>query len=70
MRQWSRPGRGDDVDVDATRTLELEDATLLPGVVDLHVHALGQGQLLSLVTTVRDVGASDTALPLAPPAAA
>lgn len=60
-------GSRDDVDVDATRTLELEDATLLPGVVDLHVHALGQGQLLSLVTTVRDVGASDTALPPAPP---
>jgi imidazolonepropionase-like amidohydrolase len=56
-----------DVDVDAARTIELDDATLLPGFVDLHVHGLGQGQILSPVTTVRDVGSRDSSLPHPPP---
>ncbi len=59
-------GAREDVDVDATRTVELERATLLPGFVDLHVHRLAEAHSLSLVTTVRDLGAPDAALPARP----
>ena len=53
-----------DVEVDAERTIELGDATLLPGLIDLHTHGLGDGQVGSVVTTVRDLGAPDVSLPL------
>jgi imidazolonepropionase-like amidohydrolase len=59
-------GARDDVDVDAARTIELERATLLPGFVDLHVHGLAEAHSLSLVTTVRDLGSQDEALPARP----
>ena len=57
-------GRRDDVDVDAARTIRLPDATLLPGLIDLHSHGLGFGQAGSVVTTVRDLGTDDRNLPL------
>ena len=53
-----------DVDVDAKRTIALRDATLLPGLIDLHTHQLGTGQTWSAVATVRDVGTDDRNLPL------
>jgi len=53
-----------DVEVDAERTIELGDATLLPGLIDLHTHGLGDGLVGSVVTTVRDLGAPDVSLPL------
>jgi imidazolonepropionase-like amidohydrolase len=59
-------GARDDVDVDAARTIELERATLLPGLVDLHVHGLAEAHSLSPVTTIRDVGSQDAALPARP----
>ena len=31
-------GSREDVDVDAERTIALRDATLLPGLIDLHTH--------------------------------
>ena len=60
-------GRRDEIDARAERTIDLGDATVLPGFVDLHVHAFGEGMLLGGVTTVRDLGAPIDALP--PPAA-
>jgi imidazolonepropionase-like amidohydrolase len=60
-------GAREDVEVDATRTISLRDATLLPGLIDLHTHQLGFGQARSAVTTVRDVGTPDANLPLAGP---
>jgi imidazolonepropionase-like amidohydrolase len=57
-------GARGDVDVDAKRTIALRDATLLPGLVDMHTHGLGLGQLGSVVTTVRDLGTDDRKLPL------
>ena len=57
-------GPREDVDVDAGRTIALGDATLLPGLIDLHTHGLGFGQGRSVVTTVRDVGTDDRNLPL------
>jgi imidazolonepropionase-like amidohydrolase len=57
-------GTRDDVEVEARRTIALGDATLLPGLVDLHVHGLGSGQLDSAVTTVRDVGTAEANLPV------
>jgi imidazolonepropionase-like amidohydrolase len=59
-------GAREDVDVDAARTIELERATLLPGFVDLHVHGPAEVHSLSPVTTVRDVGSHDAALPARP----
>ena len=59
-------GARSDVEVDAAWTIELAGATLLPGFVDLHVHGLGEGQLNSPVTTIRDLGASDYSLPFPP----
>lgn len=53
-----------DVEVDAERTIELRDATLLPGLIDLHTHGLGDGQVGSVVTTVRDLGAPDASIPV------
>jgi len=53
-----------DVDVDAERTVALTNATLLPGLIDLHTHQLGYGQAGSVVTTVRDLGTDDRNLPL------
>ena len=60
-------GRREDVDVDAARTIALRNATLLPGLIDLHTHQLGLGQAGSVVTTVRDVGTNDRNLPLLGP---
>ena len=57
-------GASEDVDVDAARTIALGDATLLPGLIDLHAHGLGFGQGRSVVTTVRDLGTDDRNLPL------
>lgn len=53
----------DDLHVRAERTLDLGNATLLPGFVDLHVHAYGEGLLVGGVTTVRDLGIPLAALP-------
>jgi imidazolonepropionase-like amidohydrolase len=55
-----------DVGVEAKRTIALRNATLLPGLIDLHTHDLGYGHALSAVTTVRDVGTPDGNLPLEP----
>jgi imidazolonepropionase-like amidohydrolase len=60
-------GRRDDVDVDAARMIRLPNATLLPGLIDLHSHGLGFGQAGSVVTTVRDLGTDDRNLPLQGP---
>ncbi len=60
-------GSREDVDVDAGRTIALRNATLLPGLIDLHTHELGFGQAGSVVTTVRDVGTDDRNLPLQGP---
>jgi imidazolonepropionase-like amidohydrolase len=55
-----------DVDVDAKRTIALRNATLLPGLIDLHTHDLGYAHGLTAVTTVRDLGTDDGNLPLDP----
>jgi imidazolonepropionase-like amidohydrolase len=55
-----------DVDVEAKRTIALRNATLLPGLIDLHTHDLGYGHGLSAVTTVRDLGTGDGNLPFDP----
>jgi imidazolonepropionase-like amidohydrolase len=58
---------GRSVDGKATRTIDLGDATILPGLVDLHVHGFGRcsgcpprrtfaATLRGGVTTVRDLG--------------
>ena len=60
-------GSREDVDVDAERTIALRNATLLPGLIDLHTHQLGFGQSGSVVTTVRDLGTDDRNLPLQGP---
>jgi len=45
-------------DAEAKRRIDLGDATLLPGFIDLHVHREGgKGALARGVTTVRDLGA-------------
>jgi imidazolonepropionase-like amidohydrolase len=41
-----------------------DDTTILPGLIDLHTHGLGYGQVRSAVTTVRDLGTDDRNLPL------
>ncbi len=47
------------VDDDAKRTIDLGDATILPGFIDLHVHTAGNYALVrGGVTTVRDLGNS------------
>ncbi len=56
-------GRREDVGVDAARTIALPNATLLPGLIDLHAHDLGYGHTGSVVTTVRDLGTPDGNLP-------
>lgn len=56
-------GAREDLDVRADRTLDLGDATLLPGFIDLHVHDFGSGMLAGGVTTVRDVGAPISVMP-------
>ena len=48
----------------ARRTRAFADATILPGLVDLHVHGIGCGQVASAVTTVRDLAAPLSVLPL------
>jgi imidazolonepropionase-like amidohydrolase len=48
----------------ARRVRTFRDATVLPGLVDLHVHGLGCGQIASPVTTVRDLASSMAALPV------
>lgn len=53
----------DELKVEARRTIDLGDATLLPGFVDLHVHGYAQGLELSGLTTVRDLGSSVDVLP-------
>jgi imidazolonepropionase-like amidohydrolase len=57
-------GRREDVGVDAARTIALRNATLLPGLIDLHSHDLGYGHIGSVVTTVRDLGTADGNLPV------
>ena len=50
---------GRDVDRQARRVVELGDATVLPGFIDLHVHTGGRYSLVEAgVTTVRDLGNS------------
>ncbi len=56
-------GRREDVSVDAARTIALRNATLLPGLIDLHTHDLGYAHIGSVVTTVRDLGTPDANLP-------
>lgn len=56
-------GRREDVGVDAGRTIALPNATLLPGLIDLHTHDLGYEHTGSVVTTVRDLGTPDGNLP-------
>ena len=48
----------------ARRVRTYRDATVLPGLVDLHVHGLGCGQVASAVTTVRDLASSLATLPV------
>jgi imidazolonepropionase-like amidohydrolase len=69
-RHMRSPGsvliRGDRIvsvgsDVQATRTLDFGDATILPGFIDLHVH-WDTGMLRGGVTTMRNVGSSLVAL--------
>ena len=55
-------GAADDLDATAPRRMNLDDATILPGLVDLHGHTLGENQRFSAVTTVRDVGASEASI--------
>jgi imidazolonepropionase-like amidohydrolase len=57
-------GRQSDISATAPKWIALGNATVLPGFVDLHVHLLGEGQRLSPVTTVRDVGAQEEGLSL------
>ena len=57
-------GRRDDVDVQADRVIALPNATLLPGLIDLHSHDLGYAHTGSVVTTVRDLGTADGNLPV------
>ena len=47
----------------ARRKRAFADATILPGLVDLHVHGLGCGQVASAVTTVRDLAAPLSVFP-------
>ena len=50
---------GRDVDAEARRVVELGDATLMPGFIDLHVHTGGDYALVRAgITTVRDLGNS------------
>jgi hypothetical protein len=51
---------GEEVDADAKRRIDLGDATILPGFIDLHVHAWGANETLLIggLTTVRDLGTS------------
>ncbi|MFN2469572.1 MAG: amidohydrolase family protein [Gaiellaceae bacterium] len=50
---------GRDVGADGRRTIELGNATVLPGFIDLHVHTGGSYELVDAgVTTVRDLGNS------------
>jgi imidazolonepropionase-like amidohydrolase len=69
-RHMRSPGsvliRGDRIvrvggEVEATRTLDFGDATILPGFIDLHVH-WDTGMLAGGVTTMRNVGSSLAAL--------
>ena len=57
-------GPREDVGVEAERVIALPNATLLPGLIDLHSHDLGYGHTGSVVTTVRDLGTADGNLPL------
>ena len=50
----------------ARRVRALRGATIVPGLVDLHVHGLGCGQAASAVTSVRDLAAPLAALPVTP----
>ena len=48
---------GEKVEAGAEQTIELGDATILPGFIDLHVHVLGDPRMVrGGVTTVRDLG--------------
>jgi imidazolonepropionase-like amidohydrolase len=55
-------GSRDEIEASASKRIDLGDGTLLPGLIDLHVHDLGRGQRMSAVTTVRDVGAAESSL--------
>ncbi len=52
--------------LNARRVRAFRGATILPGLVDLHVHGLGCGQVASAVTSVRDLAAPLLALPVPP----
>lgn len=64
--RFHRPGavliRGDVIvavgtaDAEARRTIDLGDATILPGFIDLHVHVAEAAMALGGLTTVRDLG--------------
>jgi imidazolonepropionase-like amidohydrolase len=47
-------GRRSRLPATARRVRSFSDATIVPGLVDLHTHGLGGGQEASPVTTVRD----------------
>jgi imidazolonepropionase-like amidohydrolase len=55
-------GDADDLEASAPRRIDLGDGTVLPGLIDLHVHDVGRGQRMSAVTTVRDVGTAESIL--------
>jgi hypothetical protein len=65
-RRIAAVGKRSELKAEAKRTLELGDATLLPGFIDLHVHQLGEGMLIGGVTTVRDLGSPISVLPPPP----
>ena len=58
---------GSEVSGEAKRTIELGDATVLPGFIDLHVHVSGASVLRRGVTTARDLGGPIEVLDLPEP---
>lgn len=62
-------GPAEDISSDAQRTIDLGNATLLPGLIDLHVHVGAVDNYKALpekgVTTVRDLAIPEDVLPFA-----